>query len=140
MRRRFGLRWPPKTRRRVGDGPEALAALIAHPGPFDGGVLTIPTPDGEWRFESVPPHGTCPNGQPDWWCSLGAGHDGPCPLRQEPTRGDLLRRNHGDCHIPDHHDALRRLGEMIQERNAWRERALLAESRLSHPSRGQQAA
>ena len=44
-----------------------------------------------------------------------------------------------ECPIPDHADALRLLGRMTIERDAWRQRAELAEEKLRHPSSGQAA-
>jgi hypothetical protein len=35
-----------------------------------------------------PPRGTCDHDWPGWWCSLDAGHDGPCPLREEPPMAE----------------------------------------------------
>lgn len=78
-----------------------------------------------------------------------------------PERAVLMGREGTDCHIADHRDALRHLGQMIidqeqlqseynhlwelhrqivAERDTWRTRALAAEAKLRHPATGQQAA
>lgn len=95
-----------------------------------------------------------------------AGRPGPAlhriPLDDLPATGDpgwpdrarLMRRCGEDCHVRDHHDALRQLGHTLddlrrveneynhlwdlhravtEERDRWRARARTAEAMLRHP-------
>lgn len=51
-----------------------------------------------------------------------------CPTCQE--RADLLRRHRLDCHIPEHGDALRRLGSALAEAYRLAEQVSLLEGEL----------
>lgn len=66
------------------------------------------------------------------------------PFEEVPgmSERERLMRHTGrpECPIPEHADALRRLGQVTIERDEWMQRALLAEARLHHPSNGRQAA
>jgi hypothetical protein len=56
-----------------------------------------------------------------------------------PTEHERLMRHTGrpECPIPEHADALRRLGRMVIERDDWKRRALTAEAKLRHPCTGE---
>lgn len=36
-----------------------------------------------------PARGTCTRPPKGWWCSLAAGHEGPCPTRADPAADEV---------------------------------------------------